>query len=107
MIWQQDGAPPHYGQIVRDYLDDTFLQWIGRRGTVEWPPRSPDLTPCDFSQWGMIKDRVYAQQPRDVNHLKLLIELEFTSFNNNIELCQAICCSVADRCYMCINTEGK
>ncbi|CAF3664629.1 unnamed protein product [Rotaria sordida] len=35
MIWQQDGAPPHYGQIVRDYLDDTFLQWIGRRGTVE------------------------------------------------------------------------
>ncbi|CAF2134202.1 unnamed protein product, partial [Rotaria magnacalcarata] len=40
MIWQQDGAPPHYGQIVRDYLDDTFLHWIGRRGTIEWPPRS-------------------------------------------------------------------
>ncbi|CAF3931381.1 unnamed protein product [Rotaria sp. Silwood1] len=98
MIWQQDGAPPHYGQIVRDYLDDTFLQWIGRRGTVEWPPRSPDLTPCDFSLWGIIKDRVYAQQPRDVNHLKLLIEQEFTSLNNNIELCQAICRSVADRC---------
>ncbi|CAF4499633.1 unnamed protein product [Rotaria sp. Silwood2] len=56
MIWQQDGAPPHYGQIVRHYLDNTFLQWIGRRGTVEWPPRSPDLTPCDFSLWGIIKD---------------------------------------------------
>jgi len=107
MIWQQDGAPPHYGQIVRDYLDDTFLQWIGRRGTVEWPPRSPDLTPCDFSLWGIIKDRVYAQQPRNVNHLKLLIEQEFTSLNNNIELCKAICRSVADRCQMCINTEGK
>ncbi|CAF0981669.1 unnamed protein product [Rotaria sp. Silwood1] len=26
MIWQQDGAPPHYGQVVRNYLDDTFLQ---------------------------------------------------------------------------------
>ena len=35
MIWQQDGAPPHYGQIVRDFLDDTFVEWIGRRGTVE------------------------------------------------------------------------
>ncbi|CAF0972421.1 unnamed protein product [Rotaria sp. Silwood1] len=30
MIWQQDGAPPHYGQVVRNYLDDTFLSWIGR-----------------------------------------------------------------------------
>ncbi|CAF4230737.1 unnamed protein product, partial [Rotaria sordida] len=63
MIWQQDGAPPHYGQAVRDYLDDTFSEWIGRRGTVEWPPRSPDLTPCDFSLWGVIKDHVYAQKP--------------------------------------------
>ena len=40
IIWQQDGAPPHYGQIVRDYLDDTFVDWIGRRGTAEWPPQS-------------------------------------------------------------------
>ena len=98
MIWQQDGAPPHYGQAVRDYLDDTFLEWIGRRGTVEWPPRSPDLTPCDFSLWGVIKDHVYAQKPRNVDHLKLLIEHEFTSLNDNIELCQAICHSVAKRC---------
>ncbi len=48
MVWQQDGAPPH-GQVVREYLDNTFTQWIGRRRTVEWPPRSPHLTPCDFS----------------------------------------------------------
>jgi len=107
MIWQQDGAPPHYGQAVRDYLDDTFSEWIGRRGTVEWPPRSPDLTPCDFSLWGVIKDHVYAQKPRNVDHLKLLIEHEFTSLNDNIELCQAICHSVAKRCRMCIRAEGK
>ncbi|CAF3181292.1 unnamed protein product [Rotaria sp. Silwood2] len=107
MIWQQDGAPPHYGQIVRDYLDDTFLHWIGRRGTIEWPPRSPDLTPCDFSLWGILKDRVYAQNPCNTNHLKSLIEQEFISINDDIELCQKICRSVADRCQMCINTEGK
>ena len=34
MIWQQDGAPPHYGQAVREYLDDTFDQWIRRRGSL-------------------------------------------------------------------------
>ncbi|CAF3979924.1 unnamed protein product [Rotaria sp. Silwood1] len=90
MIWQQDGAPPHYGEIVRDYLDDIFVDWIGRRGTVEWPPRSPDLTPCDFSLWGIMKDRVYAQSSHYVNHLKSLIKQEFTSLNDNIELCQTI-----------------
>jgi hypothetical protein len=103
MIWQQDGAPAHYGQVVRNYLDDTFVQWISRRGTIEWPPRSPDLTPCDFSLWGIIKDRVYAQKPRDLNHLKILIKEEFTSLNDNIELCQTICHSVANRSQMCIS----
>ena len=107
MIWQQDGAPPHYGQIVRDYLDETFVQWIGRRGTTEWPPRSPDLTPCDFSLWGIVKDRVYAQNPRDTNHLKSLITQQFRSINDNTELCQSICRSVLDRCQMCMSVEGK
>jgi hypothetical protein len=34
IIWQQDSAPPHYGKIVQDYLDDAFVRWIGRRGNV-------------------------------------------------------------------------
>ena len=85
MIWQQDGAPPHYGRNVREYLDEMFPEWIGRRGTTEWPPRSPDLTPCDFSLWGIVKDRVYAQKPRDTDHLKSLIIQELTLLNDNIE----------------------
>jgi hypothetical protein len=24
-----------------------------------WPPRSPDLTPCDFFLWGYVKDKVF------------------------------------------------
>uniref|UniRef100_A0AAX7UMF9 Uncharacterized protein n=1 Tax=Astatotilapia calliptera TaxID=8154 RepID=A0AAX7UMF9_ASTCA len=48
-FFQQDGAPPHYGCQVRAFLDEQFPgKWIGRRGPVEWPPRSPDLTPLDF-----------------------------------------------------------
>ncbi|CAF1410132.1 unnamed protein product [Adineta ricciae] len=102
-----NGAPPHYGKVVRDYLDDTFVHWIGRRGTTEWPPRSPDLTPCDFSLWGIIKDRVYTQNPRSVNDMKALIKEEFRSVNDDIKLCQSICRSVASRCQMCTDTEGK
>ncbi|CAF4201607.1 unnamed protein product, partial [Rotaria sordida] len=88
VIWQQGGAPPHYGQVVRYLLDDTFLDWIDRRGTIKWPPHSPDLMSCDFSLWGIVKDHVYAQHPRDINHMKSLIEEEFTLLNSNIELCQ-------------------
>ncbi|KAL4118985.1 hypothetical protein QTP88_011863 [Uroleucon formosanum] len=25
-----------------------------------WPPRSPDLTVCDFFLWGYVKEKVYA-----------------------------------------------
>jgi hypothetical protein len=26
---------------------------------MRWPPRSPDLTPCDFFIWGCVKDTVF------------------------------------------------
>ena len=34
--------------------DDVNDRWIGRHGPddwayLQWPPRSPDLIPCDFS----------------------------------------------------------
>lgn len=49
-IWfQQDGAPPHFAREVRQFLDEVFPEkWIGRRGPIEWPARSPDMTPMDF-----------------------------------------------------------
>jgi hypothetical protein len=62
--FQQDGAPPHYHQDVRTYLDETVPgQWIGQRGAVEYPPRSPDVTPLDFYLWRTLKDMVYCRKP--------------------------------------------
>lgn len=58
--FQQDGAPPHFHRDVRAYLDETFPgKWIGRRGSIEWPARSPDMTPLDFFLWGHLKSVVY------------------------------------------------
>jgi hypothetical protein len=28
---------------------------------IQWPPRSPDLTPLDFCLWGWIKSEVYTE----------------------------------------------
>uniref|UniRef100_A0A669B5E7 DUF4817 domain-containing protein n=1 Tax=Oreochromis niloticus TaxID=8128 RepID=A0A669B5E7_ORENI len=73
-FFQQDGAPAHYGCQVRAFLDEQFPgKWIGRRRPVEWPPRSPDLTPLDFYLWGHLKAIVYGVKIRDVQHLKLWI----------------------------------
>jgi len=71
-VWlQQDGAPPHYAAAVRAYLNQVFPnRWIGRRGAIEWPPRSPDLTPLDYFLWGYLKSKVYENRPRDVEQLK-------------------------------------
>lgn len=77
-IWfQQDGAPPHYAQPVRNYLDQIFAnRWIGRRGTIEWPARSPDLTPLDFFLWGYLKSKVYKTKPENIDILKDRIRSE-------------------------------
>ena len=49
IIYQQDGAPPHWIMDVRGSLNATFpTRWIGLDGPICWPPRSPHLTPLDF-----------------------------------------------------------
>ncbi|GBN59822.1 hypothetical protein AVEN_224639-1 [Araneus ventricosus] len=71
VIFQQDGTPPHYGNIVRELLDSTFPQrWIGRGAVMAWPPRSPDITPLHFYLWGYVKQHVYSERINDINHLK-------------------------------------
>ena len=71
VIFMQDGAPPHYANMVRDLLDNTFPgRWIGRRGPYDWPARSPDLTPCDFFLWGWAKDQVYQREPQTIDQLE-------------------------------------
>jgi hypothetical protein len=47
-VLRQDGAPPNWGLLVRQFLDATFPnRWIGRDGPTPWPPRSSDITPLD------------------------------------------------------------
>ena len=63
-ILQMDGAP-HFHRNVRELLNRVLQQrWIGRTAKgdyhlLPWPPRSPDLTPCDFFLWEFVKDSVY------------------------------------------------
>lgn len=74
--FMQDGAPPHYALIVRQFLDSCFGDWIVRCGKIEWPARSCDQTPCDFFLWGLLKDRVFARHPLTLPDSRKIIEEE-------------------------------
>ena len=41
-----------------------FIQGLSKifEHLLLWPPRSPDLTPCDFFLWGYVKDNAYKPQ---------------------------------------------
>ena len=70
-IFQQDGAPPHWGLKVCQFLNETFPdRWIGRDGPIPLPPRFPDITPLNFFLWGYVKDIVYRTKVRDTNDLQ-------------------------------------
>ena len=60
-LWfQHDGAGPHFSVPVQYDLNQHYTnRWIGGEGPVNWPPRSPDLTPLDYILWGHLKSEVY------------------------------------------------
>ena len=67
----QDGDPPHFSWFVTDVVNERFPDaWIGKGGPIPWPPRSPDLSPLDFFLWGYIKNTVYAEKIRNIQHLQ-------------------------------------
>ena len=104
-LFMQDGAPPHFALVVRDLLDQEFPDmWIGRRGPIDWPPRSPDLTPMDFWLWGMIRDQVYSEKSSNLQELKEKITVAFS--NVPLEMCQNACLSVRRRLEMCLEQDG-
>jgi len=71
IMFQQDGAPAHNSRIVTNYLTERFGEnWLGTNGPIRWPPRSPDLTPMDFSIWAYLKEKVYASTPQTLEILE-------------------------------------
>ena len=85
IIFQQDGAPPHWGSYVRRFLDATFPnRWIGRDGPTPWPPRSPDITPLDFLLWGFVKDKVFSTPIPDTTNLNARITDAFAAITKDM-----------------------
>ena len=105
--WMQDGAPCHRGIIVKNRLKDVFGdRIIGVGHDVEWPPRSPDLTPCDFFLWGHLKNEVYKTPPTDLQELRNRIIQSATVLKNNPEMIKNAMRSMRKRCQKCLENGG-
>ncbi|KMQ82897.1 transposable element tc3 transposase [Lasius niger] len=74
-IFMQDGAPPHIATSVKQLLRAQFGvdRIISRHFPTTWPPRSPDLNPCDFWLWGYLKSVVYNGRIQNLADLKASI----------------------------------
>jgi transposase len=106
LSFQQDGAPPHYSVAVRNWLNEKFPdRWIGRRGPIEWPARSPDLSPPDFFLWGYLKNIVYKDRPTTLDVLRERITQACAEIP--IEICQKVCRSVSKRLEECRAQGGR
>ena len=106
--WAQDGAPAHCLIAVRDRLNAVFgnNRVIGLGHNVEWPPRSPDLTPCDFFLWGYIKDKVFSSPPRDIDELRQKIIREFNALREQPAFVTRAVRDMHRRTMLCVAREG-
>lgn len=105
--FMQDGASIHTADLTLDYLNSNCKKgWIGLKSPwIEFPPYSPDLTPCDFFLWGYLKERVYANSPNSIQMLKHYIETEISDLSP--EMIEKACMKVLDLCRECSERGGK
>jgi hypothetical protein len=110
-IWfQQDGAPAHTANSTKTLLQNLFGERIVSSGLPhEWPPRSPDLTPCDFYLWSAVSELVYANGGlSNETELRDALLTAFTTLRQeHMEHVKAAVLGVPARMRECIGLNGR
>lgn len=108
-MWlQHDGAPAHYSRQVTNYLNESYTnRWIGRGGTIAWPPRSPDLNPLDYFLWGYFKEAVYEKNITSEEDLRQKLNLVAEAVKINTRALRSLKRNFMRRCWLCIRAGGR
>ena len=69
------------------------------------PPRSTDLSPCDFFLWGYIKGKVYVDKPRDIPQWQTAIEREMRAILRR--MCEQVMTNFSRRLNECAQNKGR
>ncbi len=100
--FQQDGATPHTATSVQTWLSDKFGEkFIDKKS---WPPRSPDLNPCDFYLWGHLKSKVYNPLPKTLDDLRENIGREIKNIPS--EVLKSTFVNLKKRCDLIKSVDG-
>ena len=104
--FQQDGATAHTARVPMNGLIEMFgTRVISHRGKVRWPPRSSDLSVCDYFLWGYLKSRVYKDRPRTTADLKNNIRREIAAIS--AEVLQRVMRDLPLRLQECADNAGQ
>ncbi len=105
--WAQDGAPPHRLLAVRERLRELFgNRVIALHHDIPWPPRSPDLSPCDFFLWGYLKGKVFTSPPDSIHQLRDRIVQAVDNLRQDQDLIRRAVRDMRRRCQLCIDRNG-
>ena len=102
-FFQQDGATCHTSERSLTRVHQIFTE----ERTVSkglWPPRSPDLSTCDFYLWGYLKGKVYEQNPHSIDELKDNIRNCISSITQ-VEL-ERVFLNMLNRAQTCLDGGG-
>lgn len=98
----QDGATAHTANAVQNWLQSKFGSKFLHKSM--WPPRSPDLNPCDYYLWGYLKSVVYNPLPETIEDLKVNIENEIRNIPR--ETLKSIFWNLRKRCILVKEAQG-
>ena len=82
------------------------MRVIALNHEIEWPPRSPDLTPCDFFLWGHLKDKIYTSPPRDINDLRARIVAAVETLRGQRDVIRNAVRAMRTRAEVCVDRNG-
>jgi len=100
--FQQDGATAHTSNSVQQWLLEKFSKkFIDKK---KWPPRSPDLNPCDYFLWGYLKRVAYDPLPKTLDDLKENICREIKKISK--ETLKNTFLNFEKRCKLIISAQG-
>lgn len=105
--FQQDGARIHTTRDALNFLMEFFEdRIISLNMPIIWPPRSCDLTPCDYFLWPYIKNSIFSTPVVDMQDLEQRIINKFEEINNSPDMLQNVFRSFRNRITLCLNEDG-
>ncbi|RZF42341.1 hypothetical protein LSTR_LSTR004149 [Laodelphax striatellus] len=103
--FQQDGATAHTARVSMAAIRGLFGKHvISRNGDIVWPPRSPDLSVCDFYLWVYLKSIDYNTRPKTLRALKNRIAEEIAA--TPLDTLRKVMDNFENRLAECIRQDG-